>query len=645
MDVEIYLHGVPDGQDYFGIKEEQTNAGLFYDNSTESVKLVVETKKNGDKAYTYYTYLRYKGIVGSGGRPGSYFGITLRLDMYYQDVIHIYTLLEIVFKKYIIGTLLAQSGDTYKYMVPSFSVKKAEIEQLQQGMIQLIQSTCVFSKFTNIDDSFIHPATNVATCNIADISDSSMLSAIKKYSKVALSPDYKLNLAKEYEKKIQEAEGKGGNIVVEKEKIINSLNATISSQNSKIAKLEQDIKSKENELAQNKQRIDVKQTVETIKEPIIKLSKFFRLEDEGHTQKAYDNSAGNDQSIKKALTLNIALLAVVLILCVIGLFRTPSNSNNKQLDAQVAELTTTNQKLLSDKSQLEANIKSLQDALASKSNEIARLKDLVDRSSKNNQPAPTTQKIQLKIDVEGYSRGALSTDKNYTISIRKADKSVYNDGGEWIITGATITNGSIYDSKITIQPDGTNNVSLKFDAYDTNCTCNVRDFIIEKPQTTEQTNDPKNQIQPSTANNKLIEQSANNGTTTPNITDKDNVKNAPKDKTTENPVTSVVDNQTDTQVTTKTGTINQPEQEIIIVITPDEKEVIKGNEYTFSITGYDGEGKWELENGLFKGSSKATDKIVKVKIRQSREGSPFTITYTPKGKQPIKREFTIKKNE
>lgn len=645
MDVEIYLHGVPDGQDYFGIKEEQTNAGLFYDNSTESVKLVVETKKNGDKEYTYYTYLRYKGIVGSGGRPGSYFGITLRLDMYYQDVIHIYTLLEIVFKKYIIGTLLAQSGDTYKYMVPSFSVKKAEIEQLQQGMIQLIQSTCVLSKFTNIDDSFIHPVTNVATCNIADISDNSMLSAIKKYSKVALSPDYKLNLAKEYEKKIQEAEGKGGNIVVEKEKTINSLNATISTQNSKIAKLEQEIKSKDNELAQNKQRIDIQQTVEIIKEPIIKLSKFFRLEDESHYQKVAENNKNNNQSIKKTLTLNIALLGVVLILCVIGLFRTPSNSDNKKLDAQIAELTTTNQQLLSDKSTLETNIKSLQDDLDSKSQEIARLKNQVNRLSNNNQPTPTTQKIQLKIDVERYSKGALSTDKKYTISILKADKSVYNGGGVWIITGATITNGSIYDSKITIQPDGTNNVSLKFDAYDTNCTCNVRNFIVEKPQTTEQTNDSKIQTQQSTANNKPIEQLANNGTATPNTTDKDNVTNAPKDKTTENPVTSVVDNQTDTQVTTKTGTINQPEQEIIIVITPDEKEVIKGNEYTFSITGYDGEGKWELENGDFI-KSKAKDKSIKVKIRKNpREGSPFVVTYTPKGKQPIRREFTIKKNE
>ena len=38
MDVEILLHGVPSGQDYYGVKEEQKLAESFYTNSNESVK-------------------------------------------------------------------------------------------------------------------------------------------------------------------------------------------------------------------------------------------------------------------------------------------------------------------------------------------------------------------------------------------------------------------------------------------------------------------------------------------------------------------------------------------------------------------------------------------------------------------------------
>ena len=46
MDVEVLLHGVPSGQDYYGLKGEQKQAAVFYVKSQESVKLVVEVKKN-----------------------------------------------------------------------------------------------------------------------------------------------------------------------------------------------------------------------------------------------------------------------------------------------------------------------------------------------------------------------------------------------------------------------------------------------------------------------------------------------------------------------------------------------------------------------------------------------------------------------
>ena len=278
MDVEILLHGVPSGQDYYGLKEEQKITESFYSSSNESVKFVVEAKKNGNNPYLYYTYLRYKGIVGAGGRPGSYIGITLRLDMYYTDVVHMYNLLDIAFKKYIVGSLLTPTGESYKYISPDFSSKKSEIEQLQQGILQLIQSTCVFSKFVKIDNSFINQITNAPTCNIADITEGTMSATIKKYSKVVLSPDYKSNLEKEYEKKVQDAEGRGGSIVAEKEKkiaekdsiiaqkdaTISSLNTKISARDAEIATLKQDNKRQEQELAQNKQKGKVAQLIREV---------------------------------------------------------------------------------------------------------------------------------------------------------------------------------------------------------------------------------------------------------------------------------------------------------------------------------------------------------------------------------------------
>lgn len=286
MDLELLLHGVPDGQDYYGIGEEQANMGLSYDNSTESVKFVVETKKLGNTAYTYYSYLRYKGVIGSGGRPGSYLGLTLRIDKYYQDALHIFKLLDILFKRYIIGSLLTPSGDGYKYIVTNFSAKSAEIDKAQQTLIQLIQSTCINAKFLDIDASFIHPIINARTANIMDVSESVILASIKKYSKIILSPDYELNIEKAYKQKLQEAEGRGGNIVAQKDKtiaekegVISSQNTTISTLQNQIAILKQEVKRKDDEIQQLKQKSNLDQIVAQIKEPITSLAEYFHIRD------------------------------------------------------------------------------------------------------------------------------------------------------------------------------------------------------------------------------------------------------------------------------------------------------------------------------------------------------------------------------
>lgn len=296
MDVEILLHGVPSGQDYYGIKEEQNLADSFYHNTNESVKLVVEVRKKGNIPYVYYTYLRYKNIVGAGGRSGSYIGITLRLDMYYLDVVHMYNMLEMAFKKCVIGALLIPTGESYKYISPDFSSKKSEIEQLQQGILKLIETTCVFTKFAKIDNSFINPITNTPTCNISDITEEAMSATLKKYSKIILSPCYKSNLEKEYEKKVQDVEGRGGSIVAEKDKqllekdktiaqkdtTITNLNATISTRDTEIGTLKQEIKRRDQELAQNKQKVEISQLINKVKEPIIALSEYFYTKDSVH---------------------------------------------------------------------------------------------------------------------------------------------------------------------------------------------------------------------------------------------------------------------------------------------------------------------------------------------------------------------------
>ena len=458
MDVEILIHGVPDGQDYFGIKNEQTNMELFYDSSIESVKFVVETKKQGNQAYAYYSYLRYKNMIGAGGRPGSYFGVTLRMDMYYQDVMLIYNLLDIVFKKHVVGTLLSQTSDGYKYSVPSFEHKKTEIENLQNALLQLIQTSCVVSKFLPLDKSFLNPISTTAVCNIYDITDSLMLTTIKKYSKVALSPDYPLNVIKEYEKKLVEAEKKGGGIVAakdqtiaEKDATISSLNSTITTQQNKITSLEQDSKKKDNEIQQLKQSGNLAKLVANIKEPITALAEYFRIQD---AQEQPPTLKYGRKNFMLGI-LSCGLSVIIIALCIFSLFRTPSSSpkENKKVEKLEAQVGSLNKE-----------IQRLAGVLKLKNDTIAVLRTEV------NQPQQVNA-IPLKIDISGNGfsgqESPMLTNKIYTIKVLKqSGGDIPNNKGKWTLTNATLKSGRLTDAIIKIQPNAAGEVKLEYTPND-----------------------------------------------------------------------------------------------------------------------------------------------------------------------------------
>lgn len=456
MEVELLLHGVPDGQKYYGIEVEHTNMGLFYDNSTESIKYVVETKKNDGKAYAYYSYLRYKGIVEAGGRTGSYFGLTLRIDKYYQDAMHIFHLLDMLFKRYIVGTLLNPMGDGYKYIVTSFSSKSTEIEQIHKVFFQLFQTTCLSSKFLDIDSSLIHSITKAPIGNLVDGDNVAILASLRKYSKVVLSPDYEMNLEKEYKKKIQVAEGNVVSVVAQKDKTINELKANDNNQKLKIAALEKQVGEMETEIQKQRNQGNLVQSVAKIKEPITSLANYFRIQD----MQKYPQPPDYVHKNFRVGLLSCVLLTIVLILSIIALFRTPTfdtvdGKKIAELEEQVSKLKTENQDLkvqLNNKESGESSSKGLDDT-----------------------PIPVT----LRIDVGSYSGGNLKAGTQYKVCVMNS-LSKYNGVGEWTIINADIVKGSKTDVEISIKPTGKGDVNLSYKPKDAKCSCQPRSFKIER---------------------------------------------------------------------------------------------------------------------------------------------------------------------
>ena len=541
MEVELLLHGVPHGQQYNGIADEQSNMGLFYDNSTESVKFVIETKKNEGKSYAYYSYLRYKGIIEAGGRTGSYFGLTLRIDKYYKDAIHIYNLLDMLFMRYIVGTVLNPLGEGYKYIISSFETKTSEIEQIQKVLIQLVQTTCLPSQFIGIDDSFINHINKVPIGTLWEVNNTSIFSFIKKYSKVVLSPDYELNVEKEYKKKLQIAEENVGNIVSQKDKTINELKVLVDNQAKRIAALEQEVKDKDSEIQNQKKQGNLLQSVAKIKEPIISLADYFRIHD---TTKNLPLPQYDHKNYRIGI-ISCAIVSVVLLLCIIGLFRTPTVN------------TVDENKLVELADQIK-NIKKENQYLKEQLRKTER-----DKAS-NAESNSTVNPVSLRIDVKNYNGEDLDASAKYEVCIKNG-QILYNGSGVWEIKNANIVSGSDKDVRIVIKPTGRGKVELSYKPSDANSSCSPRTF------------NTKGQ------------------TGTPSIT-----------------------------------------------ITPNVSEIEVGKEYTFSVSGYFGQGRWGVD-----GFSAPTDRNAnRIKVKSIDNGKTIaTISYTPipDEEKKVSKSFTIKK--
>ena len=55
MDIEIFVHGVPNGQSFWGKEEDRNYFGNFYGQSnSDVVKYLIQTRSSNGKTFCYY---------------------------------------------------------------------------------------------------------------------------------------------------------------------------------------------------------------------------------------------------------------------------------------------------------------------------------------------------------------------------------------------------------------------------------------------------------------------------------------------------------------------------------------------------------------------------------------------------------------
>lgn len=196
MNFIFKIFGVPKVFDLYQGTETEINYFLkFYNGSKENAKLIIHRMASGKVSYSY---LRYNFISGSG-RTGSFFGMSVVFsDEYCSDIKNLYNLFETVYYKILQDQVLftTVSGDPLiqaKYLITNFTDAENEVRTIENIIFKNINNQFT-ADIQPLNASFKTGNPNLKKLNINQ-GNMAFMSALRQYSWVAISPDYKTNEA------------------------------------------------------------------------------------------------------------------------------------------------------------------------------------------------------------------------------------------------------------------------------------------------------------------------------------------------------------------------------------------------------------------------------------------------------------------
>lgn len=193
MEFVIRIYGAPYGFELYEGSEQELNYFQVFDNgSSESVKMTVHRLNNNQISYNY---LRY-GYVTSGGRTGSFFGMSVVFNKSYcSEFIRMYQLFEAVYGTIVKNAILFEELTTgqwqARYKIGKFSEAEDEIRRIKGVLGQNIQGALA-SSIRPIDFSSTLSRDKELRFS-ANVDNESIVKAVNKYSIVSISPTYGSN--------------------------------------------------------------------------------------------------------------------------------------------------------------------------------------------------------------------------------------------------------------------------------------------------------------------------------------------------------------------------------------------------------------------------------------------------------------------
>lgn len=457
MDIEIFVHGVPNGQSFWGKEEDRNYFGNFYgQSSSDAVKYLIQTRSSNGQTYCYYNYLIYHNVVGSDGREGSYFGLSIRFDAYCKDFIGIYKILDTVFTAHVQNKILKYQNGNYKYTIADFVSASDIMDKIKEAIWQLLKTTLTNESVCSLR-GFTIGGGKLPTGNLYEATTNDVEATVKQYGMIALSPYYptvrEMGMAQQYDSKLQSVkqqyEERYSAEINAKEQTNRSLSESLASLQKECAKLQEAIAHKDKIIAQKDSAITnlenhIKQiektqkavkNIDLIKAPIIELADILggqRVRGENIKQKTEHH-----YSAKGLISLvKLIMLFVVFIVVVLQLFKVSPKESNQltHLDGCVT--------------QLNEEIEELRNQFASGEQ---------DETTTD----PSVNEETVKINVEGYNEGKnqyLQKDKEYVVTVLNSKNP---KDGYWLISGGHI-NGKAQGESIHFVPTVDNEVEITY---------------------------------------------------------------------------------------------------------------------------------------------------------------------------------------
>lgn len=463
MDIEIFVHGVPNGQSFWGKEEDRNYFGNFYgQNNSDAVKYLIQTHSSNGKTYCYYNYLVYQKVIGSDGREGSYFGLSIRFDAYCKDFVGIYKILDCIFTAHVLNKILKIQNGSYKYIIADFVSASEIMGNIKDAIWQLLQSTLTNDSICSLG-SFTIGGRDLPTGNLYEITANDVEATVKKYGKIALSPYYptvrEKNMAQHYDSKLQSAkqqyEERYSAEINAKEQTNRSLNDSLTSVQKECAKLEEAIADRDKNIAQKDSAIknlesQIKQIgqnqkviekINLIKAPIIELAKILGNQRTHGCKENIEQKKENLFSIKGLISIaNLAILLIILIVVLSILFKVPTKGNKpvdslENLQDSTSILNRENENLKSQTSPYD--------------------KESISTGREVNPFSSETTSTSVRIDVTNYDeyQGTyLKKNTEYRATVLDCPDP---DNGTWSISGGIII-GNTKGEHITFVPKSDN---------------------------------------------------------------------------------------------------------------------------------------------------------------------------------------------